>query len=123
MQPQNNKRDHRGPTHRGHKGSPTSEGHSKPSGSWKKKYKCHTNKGDHSMKLVKSDWSGRKKDPALTVEEYYLEEEKLRDICLKKQKKDREGGIIRGWCAVIYHYECTACGRKDLGMNKRKYGL
>jgi len=58
-----------------------------------------------------------------SVEEHYREEEKQREVCLKKQKRDKEGGVLRGWCGIIYHYECTACGHKNVSMNKRMYGL
>lgn len=122
MQPENNRREHRGPVG-GHK-DVRKVPHSRPSGAWRKSYKCKKNKGDHTFILTKGSWGCTRKIPQdLPVTEHYLALEAERDECLKKQKKDREKGILRGWCAVMYHYECTACGRKDVSMNKRKYGL
>jgi len=76
------------------------------------------------MKLVKPSYINRGIPANLSVEEHYLEEEKLKAECKKKAEREKKKtGRIVGWCTVLYHYECTACGHKDLGMNERKYGL
>ena len=110
MRPQDNRR-----SHRKKKGSdwkePKNPNRFRATKTWKKKYKCHKNKGEHTMELVKPDSYRGYKARMMTVEEFYANEE-------RKYEKKKERGY---WSKVLYYWQCSACGHKDLGFNKHKY--
>lgn len=118
MKPQDNRRNHRAsksPT--SHKSPPPREAHSRPSGTWRKKYDCKVNKGAHTLVLVKPDHAYRKVGaPEQTAIEYYDEQDAKYRECI--EKRERDGEKLRCCWRGMYHFKCTACGKIKL-MQKR----
>lgn len=85
-----------------------------PSKTWKKLYACHKSKGDHTLELVKPKHMAFffEKYGHIDVESYYKNEEEKQIECLKTETSRS------GWCKVLYHFECTTCGKRALSFTR-----
>jgi ribosomal protein L44E len=117
MQPIHNKRTAKHGRDYGHKGPPSKEPHSKPTGTWRKKYDCKITKGAHTYELVKP--SERFSLNEHTADEYYDKMEAEYRECIAERDRGGEDALRRGCWIGFYHFRCTSCGKRYLSQTRK----